>query len=159
MRSTFLKMTSAMTLGAILLVSGGMSNATPLSVSGTICTNFNAGQAQDLDYFTSGVRTISANPTTVVCALPRQPVPSGFNSLSFTFSGSNATGSTTSGSLNSFNQSGGFLGSASFSSGALSYLISVTLPIAQLPTLGFTSVLVSLPGNAGGVYRGTTINM
>jgi len=159
MRSTFMKLTSAMSLGAILLISGGEISATPLSVSGTICQNFNASEALDIDYFTFGVRNINANQRTLICALPRQPVPNGFNSLSFTFSGSNNAGFNSFGTLSSFNQSGSFLGSANFSSAAASYLITVTLPAAQLPTLGFTAVNVTLPGNGNGVYRGTTINM
>jgi hypothetical protein len=157
MRSTFLKLTSTMTLGALLLISG-KSTATPLSVSGTICTNFNAGQNQDIDYLTSGVRNLNAASRQVICALPRQPIPSGFNSEGFTFSGQNISGVTTSGTLSSFNQSGGFLGSANFSSAASVYAVTVTLPQAQLPTLGFTSVFVTLPGNADAVYFGTTIN-
>jgi len=158
MRLSVLKLTLAMTLGAILLISGSRSNATPLSVSGTICTNFNAGDVLDIDYFTHGVRNLNVNTRAVICALPRQPLPGNFNTGAFTVSGSNSNGSTTSGIVSSFNQSGAFLGSANFSSANASYLVTVSFPVAQLPTLGFMSTFVTLPASGAGVFRGVTIN-
>jgi len=47
-------------LAAVLASLGSAAHADNINTSGTICNNFNAGQAQDLDYLVTGVRNANA---------------------------------------------------------------------------------------------------
>jgi hypothetical protein len=153
-----IKLGSAVALGALVLLTGAAGNATQTNVSGTVCTNFNASQALDIDYFTSGVRNINAASRPVVCAVPRNPLPAGATTGTFFVDGSNSGGQTTSGSINSFNFTGAFLGSQSFSSAGTTYDIFLSFPAAQLPTFAYVSTFVTLPASGQGVFFGTTVN-
>ncbi|MGH8653914.1 MAG: hypothetical protein ACREYE_17860 [Gammaproteobacteria bacterium] len=72
-------MKSAITLG-VALTAGllGALGAAPQALagrytntSGTICKNYNAGEATLIDYFTNGTRSLKSGETAVICPLSR----------------------------------------------------------------------------------------
>ena len=91
-----------------------------LNTNGTICKNYNAGQATVVDYLTSGVRSISPYATSVICPLTRVS-PTGYNEQSYVNVGLTHDGTqTTTCTLYAYSgTTGKFLGSKNFSDGAL----------------------------------------
>jgi len=147
-------------LGLLLLagaVSGAVIDADAatsqnLNTHGSTCKNFNAAQALDIDYLTSGVRTIAGAARPVICAVERHPVNG--PSQSFFVDGSNSGGASTSCTLSSFSNAGVFRDSESFTSGAATYDQFVTLDPVDL--FDYVSLLCTLPSNARGVLFGVT---
>jgi hypothetical protein len=142
---------SALALGAGLL-SGADAGAVNLNTSGTLCNPYNAREATDIDYFASGVRTIASSARSVICAVPRSPVSTAYQS--FYLDGSNSSGQTTLLTLYAFNYNGQFQASQSDSPSAATYSILKTLN--GISTFSYVSVLATLPASGGGVYFGTT---
>jgi hypothetical protein len=139
----FPKLGSLFVAGA-LASPGPAAHADQINTSGTVCKNFNASQALDIDFLANGVRNINAAPRPVICAIPRSPLPLGSNATFFV-DGVNAPGTTTPCTVFTFD---GTLHSATLS---LPGVVTLTAgPFA------YASVLCTLPGNAGTVVYGAT---
>lgn len=128
------------------------ATAQNINTHGAICNPYNASQALDIDYLTSGVRTIASSARPVICAVPRHPVTG--PTQSFYVDGSNSAGASTSCSLWSYNFNGVFQSSTSFTATEAVYDRFVTL--ASNPFYAYTSLLCTLPANGGGVLFGIT---
>lgn len=149
----------ALTLGLTLFggvfasaVSGDAQAALSQNINthGAACQNYNASQALDIDYLTSGVRNINASPRAVICPIIRHPVTG--PGQNFYVDGSNVAGASTTCTLSAFELNGTFLSSVSFTRTEATYD-----HYAQLPTVtywGYTSLLCTLPANGGGVLFG-----
>jgi len=144
---------SALCMGLAAL-SGISSTAYAVNnnISGTVCKNYNAGEALDIDYLTFGVRNINANSRSVVCPIIRSPTASPY-SVSGYVDGTTYSGATISCTLSSYNYNGDFLGSQFFSvSGTFDYFVSVTGAYWS-----YASLLCSLPGSGNGIIYGMDV--
>jgi hypothetical protein len=148
MRAKILKLGSMFLAGALATL-GPAAHADNINTSGTVCQNFNAGQALDIDYLANGVRNINPSPRPVVCAVPRSPLQPTATAAQFFIDGVNAAGTTTSCTLFVYTFGGAISQSSTF-----------TLPgFVSLPLIGpfdYVSVLCTLPGNPGTVLFGAT---
>jgi hypothetical protein len=144
-------------LAALAAVPHDVDAAVVNFVPGTICNPYNAGQANDIDYVTSGVRTTATSTRQVICALPRElgtGSGGGFASIGGTLTGA-ATMPLT---LYSYLASGAFAGSASAtgsagSGGGQFSATPASLTPTQLPPTAFLSVLAELPASTNGVLQ------
>ena len=151
-------------LGALLFTAalaaiGASAYAVNIDTNGVICQNFNAAEALDIDYLSSGVRNLASAARQVICSVPRSPLADASTSGRFAVDGRNNAGTTTTCSVIATNGDGSFLGSQSFTeTNALSSVWRhiVSLPSAQLPTSGYVSLLCTIPPSAGGVITGVT---
>jgi hypothetical protein len=151
MNAKITKIASALALGAGLF-SGADAGAVNLNTSGMICNPFNAREATDIDYSAMGVRTIASSPRSVVCAAPRSPVSTAYQS--FYLDGVNSPGQGTGLTMYSYNYNGQFQTSASGFSTAATYDLLLTLN--GISTFSYVGVLVTLPASAGGTFIGVT---
>jgi hypothetical protein len=152
----------ATVLFVCLLISGGLlagavvdadaATAQNINTSGTACTNYNASQALDIDYFTYGVRNVNAAARPVVCPIARHPVTG--PGQNFYVDGSNSGGASTSCSISAFNYTGAFQSSASFTDGAATYDHFTSLPTVSY--YSYISLFCTLPGSGQGVLFGVT---
>lgn len=123
--------------------------ATSQNVSnhGSACRNYNASEALDIDYLTSGARNINASSRTVICPVARHPVTGPAQGIYI--DGSNTSGAAVYCGVYAYEYNGTLLSST-----------STTLPgYASLPTVsywGHVSVLCTLPGSGGAVVYGIT---
>lgn len=143
----FAKLGSLLTIGALASLATTAA-ADQINTSGTLCQNFNANQALDIDYLATGVRNINAASRPVVCSIPRSPLPAGVNAT-FDVDGSNAAGTTTPCTLFIYSFGGTILQTASFN-------LPGTVAFAGVGTFDYADVLCTLPGNANGVLFGVT---
>lgn len=139
----------ALASGTYALI-GGASNvahAVNANHSGTICKNYNASQATDIDYLPYGTRNLNSSTRFVICPL----VTSGnSNATAAVFvDGYAAAGQTINCTLYSYNYKGAFLGATSFSS-AQTGTFDIYLKVANNYYDGL-SVLCSLPPSAQGI--------
>src|SRR3954452_24149117 len=81
-------------LAAALASLGSGAHADNINTTGTVCNNFNAGEAQDLDYVGTGVRIANTAARTVICAIPRSPLAAGAT-LEFIVDGTNSGANST----------------------------------------------------------------
>jgi len=123
-------------------------DASPMIISAGTCNPFNAGQANDIDYVTNGVRTTAASNRDVICGLTRDAVaPPAFPSVSF--GGRDFNGAHTLVSLYSYSSAGLFLGS---NSGDYSgnFQGALSIQAAQAPASASFSLIVTLAANTMG---------
>lgn len=139
-------------LGVVAL--SGEAAAVNLNTHGAVCNPYNAGEANDIDYVTTGVRTKPglASGRTVICAIPRSPLSS---PQGFYLDGANTGGATTYITLYAHDYNGTYQSSQSVNSNAASYDIYTTL--STVGTWSYISALVSLPSAANGVFRGVLV--
>jgi hypothetical protein len=143
---------------AALLVAclGVSSSAAALTIHthGADFTAFNAGQAQDIDYLSSGVRTLVAGTRSVILSVKRNPATAA-NQV-FTISGVHNSVLTTNCTWTSFNTNGTPVASGSTSAAAVSgfWSRSITFSAAQVP--GFVSVFCPVHPSGGSVLFGVT---
>jgi hypothetical protein len=158
MSSRFLK------IGAVLLAGAAVSFAATLDAAnivtgGVICRNFNASQALDIDYLTSGVRNINAAARTVICPVPRSPLAAGDTPL-FHVAGRNNPGTQTTCTLFVHNGLGTFVASQSFTvpgSNPPLWILNYSFPVGTVGASHDVSALCTLPGNGNGIiYRVTS---
>jgi hypothetical protein len=121
-----------------------------ISSHGSACRNFNAAQALDIDYLTTGVRNLSADARSVICPITVHPVTG--PGQNFYVDGSNANGASTSCTLYAYSFNGTFLSSVSFTRSDATYDHYASLP--SVTYWGYTSMLCTLPGNRNGVLFG-----
>jgi hypothetical protein len=116
--------------------------------SGTICKNYNAGQALDIDYLANGTRNLASSPRFVICPL----VTAGTGSLNTNLfvDGYAAPGQTIFCTVYSYSYKGAFLGSKSFPS-AMTGTFDVYLSVPDGTVWGGLSVLCELPPSGQGV--------
>jgi hypothetical protein len=108
----------SLTLGTFALVGAAPNTAHAVNAthSGTVCKNYNAAEAKDIDYLGSGVRNVNASPRFVVCPLIRLPDSGGGiapTAVSAYVTGFAASGQTIACTMYGVDYSGNFLGSES----------------------------------------------
>jgi hypothetical protein len=136
---------------ALLVVGAHSAHAELTTTSGAVCRAFNAGQVGDILYTSSGATNFNSGAArSIICDIPRGSTE---QSLYFA-AGDNTSGASTSVTFQTFDCSGGFLGSASTSSSAAHYLLSKNFSGINPPFCAIANVLVSLPANLKGVFRG-----
>jgi hypothetical protein len=153
MNANMLKLGSLFLIAALASL-GSAAHADNINTSGTICNNFNAGQAQDLDYVVTGVRNANASPRAVICAVPRSPLAAGA-APSFFVDGTNSGANTTSCTLFTYSFGGAITQSFSFT-GVGTYDQFVSFAVNGVGTFDYASLLCTLPGSFGGVLFGAT---
>lgn len=138
---------AAAAIGTLALL--GDASAINLNTHGTAFHHYNAFEATSIDYFTSGVRTLSASDTSVIGSIVRSP---GAATQSFWIDGTNSPGKTTYFTLSAHNWDGTLQSSVSFNSNVANYDILQTLP--TVTSFSYVSLLATLPASGGGVLRG-----
>jgi hypothetical protein len=113
----------------------------------SVCVNFNAGQAADIDYLSSGVRNLNSSARPVVCSVPRRSA-----SQEFFIRGDNFNGQTTFWTFSTFRLDGTFRLSRSASSSAATYADEF-VSVAGGAANDIVSVVVTLPPSANGILR------
>lgn len=136
-------------LAATASIDARAATSQNISTHGSACRNYNASQALDIDYFTTGVRNINADVRPVICPITTHPVTG--PGQNFYVDGTNYNGATTTCTLYAFNYSGGLLSSVTFVVGS-TYDYYASLP--SVTYWGYTSMLCSLPGSGNGVLFG-----
>jgi hypothetical protein len=164
MSSKLVKLGSLLLTGVLVSI-GASAHAGNINTSGVICQNFNAAQALDIDYFTNGVRNINIAPRSVICSVPRSPLPANAH-LQFFVDGHNNPGTSTSCTVAVYD----FLGA-----GLMTQSFTITMPstapppsldwdqLVSFPTItspgdmfDYVSVLCTLPGSGAGLIHGVT---
>jgi hypothetical protein len=116
------------------------------------------GPADQISRQPYGVNTRSdtETPQSVVCSVPRSPLPAGSNGA-FYVDGENYDGAfTTSCAISSFDSDGHLAAIATFTTSVAFYDIFVTLPGDAMPVLGHTTLSCVLPAHGNGYLRGVT---
>jgi hypothetical protein len=136
----------AVTLGTSALMGGvpNTAHASAANHSGTICKNYNAPEAMDIDYLTNGARNLNVNSRFVICPL----VTSGNSTTKVHVDGFAASGQTIFCTLDSYDNQGNFLGSASSPSATGKFDFHLSVPSKSS---GALSVLCLLPPLAQGI--------
>lgn len=155
MHAKFLKLSSLFLVSTLATL--GPASAQNINVSGTVCQNFNAAQALDIDYFQTGVRNINTAPRPVICSLPRSPLPAGVIPRFFV-DGQNAANTSTTCTLETYTFAGVLTQTLTFteSGGATgrTWDHGVPFPLNSVGTFDYASVLCTLPGGGGGLIFG-----
>jgi hypothetical protein len=146
----------ATVLGSLTIVPG--ANATTIVTQANSCTNYNAGEAQDLDRVFNGVRNLNASPRYATCSVPRvMPMPEGQSDWFFNVSGNNSGGAETCCTIyGSRSYDGAYLGAASFCTTDATYDHLLSLASTTVNVWDYTSILCRLPASARGTLRGFT---
>jgi hypothetical protein len=153
MRAKILKLGSLFLTG-VLSSLGAAAHADNINTSGTLCQNFNAAQALDIDYVAIGVRNLNASPRPVICAIPRSPLQAGATPAFFV-DGTNTGANTTTCTLFTYSFGGTVTQSFSFSrTGTYDQLVNFAAN--GVGTFDYASVLCTLPASAGGTLFGAT---
>lgn len=153
MHTKILKLGSLFLTGALASL-GAAAHADNINTSGTLCQNFNASEALDIDYLVTGVRNINASPRSVICAIPRSPLQGGATPQFFV-DGTNAGANATSCTLFTYSFGGTLTQAFSFSRTG-TYDQFVSFAVNGVGFFDYASLLCTLPGSAGGVLFGTT---
>lgn len=139
---------------------GTPAYAVNINTSGVVCQHYNASEAADIDYFTTGVRNLNAATRYVVCAMPRSPL-SASATPTFFIDGYNFPNSSTSCIISVYNSSGTTTESVSFTQTATSSVSiwrqPVTFPIGSITSSDYVSALCLLPARGFGIIRGATV--
>ena len=144
-------------IGSLSIVSD--AKATTIITQANSCTNYNAGEAQDLDRLISGVRNLnSSSSRQVTCSVPRvMPKPDGQTDWFFNVSGSNSGGGQTCCTLYATRSyDGAFLDADSFCATAATYDTLLSLSGSLVDTWDYTSLVCTLPSSGRGLLRGFT---
>ena len=140
--------------GAIVGAGLNASAATSqnLNTHGSACNPFNAPEVGDIEYLSTGVRTLEAvtGKRKVMCPVARHPVTG--PGQKFWVDGSNAAGQSTLCALYSTKFNGQFSSAYSFSSNAATY--DTPAPLSVVGKYDYVSVLCELPAHADGVLFG-----
>jgi hypothetical protein len=139
----------ALPLATFALMGGAPNTAHAANAnhSGTICKNYNAAEATDIDYLTNGTRNLNANPRFVICPLVVAATTN--SSTKVHVDGFAFPGQTIFCTLYSYDNEGHFLGSKSFPSAQTgTFDVKLSVPSNSSSAL---SVLCELPPSAQGV--------
>jgi hypothetical protein len=153
MNAKILKLGSLFLAGALASL-GAAAHADNINTSGTLCQNFNAAQALDIDYVSTGVRNLNASARSVICAIPRSPLQAGATP-EFFVDGTNTGTNTTSCTLFTYSFGGTVTQSFSFSRTG-TYDQAVLFAVNGVGFFDYASLLCSLPASAGGTLFGVT---
>ena len=135
---------------ATFALMGGVPNtahAANAKHSGTICKNYDASQALDIDYLASGTRNLNASARYVICPLVAAATTN--SSTKVHVDGFAASGQTIFCTLYSYDNQGHFLGFQSFPS-AQTGTFDVKLSVSSNSSSAL-SVLCLLPPSAQGI--------
>lgn len=138
----------ALTLGAFSVMGAPKdAHAGNLNNAGTICKNYDAGQALDIDYLVSGARNLATSSRYVIC--PVVLSPNSNSNVKVHVNGFASSGQTIFCTLFGIDNTGVILGSKSFSS-AMTGNFDVSL---KVPAKGSSnaSVLCLLPPSSTGI--------
>jgi hypothetical protein len=149
MHAKALKLGSLFLAGALASL-GAAAHADNINTSGAVCQNFNAGQAQDIDYVANGVRNLNAAPRQVICAVPRSPLQAGASSLFFV-DGTNTGANATSCTFFTYSFTGAPIQSFFFTRTG-TYDQPVSIP--NVATFDYADVVCTLPASGGGTLFG-----
>jgi hypothetical protein len=138
----------ALTLGTSALVGGvpETAHAANANHSGTICKNYDAGEALDIDYLPGGTRNLNANSRYVICPLVIAATTN--SSTKVHVDGYAVAGQTIYCTLYSYDNQGNFLGSQSSSAQTGTFDVKLKVSTNSSSAL---SVLCLLPPSAQGV--------
>jgi hypothetical protein len=148
----------SMLFGSLLLIGlvtsfAHTAEAGNINTSGTICQNFFAGEAQDVDFLSTGVRNINPSPRYIICSVARSPLAAGATAL-FYVDATNYSNTTTSCTLTVYTYYGAYVTSLSFTRGPGTWEQSVSFAPGVVGTWDYASLLCYLPGNGNGVIHG-----
>ncbi len=138
--------------------------ATPLAPARAANINITATECQvafaaaDQIFRTDfGVDTLTTTetPQSVICSVPRSPLPAGVAG-GFYVDGDNYNGASTSCAISSFDQDGHLAIIVTFTSSAPHYDAFLSVPADRMPALGHTTLSCTLPAHANGMLRGVT---
>lgn len=138
---------AALGTGSLLSDAGAVN----LDTHGAAFQPYNAGQANDIDYVTQGVRTSASSDRYAIASVVRSPLTSG-TAQGFWIDGTNGAGKTTYFTLYSYGYTGNLESSVSFNSNLSDYDIYQTLD--PVNTYSYVSLLALLPASYGGTVRG-----
>jgi len=141
-------------IGALASI-GNPAVADNINTSGTNCQNYNAGQALDIDYLTTGVRNINAYPRPVICSVPRSPLPP-VARAGFWVNGNNSADTTTYCTVFVTSYLGRPVASMSLTGTAGDWDRFVEFGADVVTMFDYVSMLCTLPGNAAGQIYGIT---
>lgn len=149
----------------LLLATGTLASATAsadnINTSGTICHNYNASEATDIDFFTNGVENVNALPRVIICAIPRSPLKS-TPSPTFFVDGHNNPGTVTSCTVTIYDFTGAVQRMQSFTEagGAAGltwdFPVNMLTPAGQPGVFDYASLQCVIPGSRGGRIFGVT---
>jgi len=135
------------------------AHATDANHSGTICKNYNGGEALDIDYEPYGTRNINANSRYIICPIVRAPTSD--NSAAVWVGGTHSnTSVTTTCTLYSYGfDPNTYRGSVSFTVSATSgdWERYLTLPSGQANYWDNLSLFCYIPGSAQSVITGIAV--
>jgi len=150
-------MIGSISLTGVVGALGASVEAGNFNTSGVVCQNYNAAEALDVDYLTSGVRNINPAPRPVICSIPRAPLPSTARGT-FYIDGYNYGGTSTSCTVYVTTYYGNPVASLSFTeTGATagrSWDHYVSFDPGVVSTYDYVSAVCTIPGNAGGLIYG-----
>ena len=102
MITKFTALSSVFITTALLSSNAPVARAESLNTAGTVCRNYNAREALDIDFLQDGARYINDSPRPVICPIPRPSQVAGGNvgdevpPVSFFIDGWNAPNTSTS---------------------------------------------------------------
>jgi len=140
---------------ALLSVATGASAAT-ISSHGAAFVAYNAGQGQNVDYVSGGVRTNLGGGQTLIASVPRNTFTAG--SQTYTLTGWHNGVQTSSCSVLAGLADGGFLTSKDLSAVSVSgiWSRSASMTAGEVPSNTRVSVICGIPGSFNGVLAGIT---
>ena len=144
------------TAGAIAI--GSPASADNINTSGTICHNFNASEALDIDYFSTGAENVATTARTIVCAIPRSPL-NATPSPTFFVDGRNNANTSTFCTVTVYDFMGNSVASTSFTESATTTQRTWDHSVTMSPQPGFfdyASVVCTIPASRGGRIFGAT---
>jgi len=135
--------------GAALFLWDGVAGAN-FTWSGSVCRNFNAAEATDIDYLINGVRNINPATRSVICPVPYTgPLPSGRTTFNYELYGRNSSGISVNCTMYTASIGGTFLASQSANNAADPMINLYVFQPAQVPSGADLNILCSIPGNPG----------
>lgn len=145
---------SALALAATAVVSS--AHALQINNHGADFQPYNAGQAQDIDYLASGVRTTASGSRSVIASIDHNPSSTGYR---IDIDGTHSGAQTTSCTVYSYRYDGFQLAARSVSASSVSgtWTRIAYLNALESPQWSYFSVVCTIPGNGAGVLHGVGI--
>jgi hypothetical protein len=132
----------------------GDANAGNLNTHGAVFQAYNAGQANDLDYYPYGVKASASSARYAIASVARSPNPTDYQV--FSIQGANSSGQTTYFTFFAYDLEGNFRDSVSLQSSDATYNVGSSLSVGGFNDDVYVSVLALLPASYGGVIHGIT---
>lgn len=148
------KILGSLLIGALASISSPAA-ADNINTSGAVCQNYNAWQALDIDYLSTGVRNANASPRPVICAVPRSPLAAGTRA-GFWINGSNNNDTSTSCTVYVTSYTGRFVASMSITGTGAGWDRFVEFADNTVSTFDYVDMVCTLPGSYAGTIHGVT---